>query len=59
MQHFGGKCNTFAAPFASPAAAPKDRPSTIEMMNWSPPQKLDKTAESAHSRPPAQANVHI
>ena len=59
MHHFLGKCNSFAAPFAPSAPAPKDRPSAIEMMNRSPPHKLYKTAKTAPPRPPPQANVHM
>ena len=59
MHHFCRKCTAFAAPFARPAAAQKDRPSAIEMTNRRAPQKLYKTAESAPPRPPPQANMHI
>ena len=59
MHHFWGKCITFAHPFAPPAAPPKDRPSAIEMMYRSPPQKLYKTAKSAHPRAPASQHAHM
>ena len=51
------KCNTFAAPFAPLAAAPKDRPSAIKMMNRSPPQKLSKIGK-VRASPPAPASQH-
>lgn len=45
MHHFLGKCNTFTAFFARPAAPPKDRLSAIKMMNWRPPQRLYNISE--------------
>jgi len=60
MQHFRGKCNTFAAPFAPSAAAPKDRPSAIEMMNRRPPQKLSITGKvRASQSAPASQHAHM
>ena len=57
MHHFLGKCTVFAAAFRPSAAAPKDRPSAIEMMCRRSPQKPYETSV-VRAFPPAPASQH-